>query len=137
MRQLPSNSSILYVGCDTELNKAYCALLRHAGYDAHSSSPGHAASAIAHGDIDALILCATVTQEESLGILKTLSARAGGIPVIRLHFGYLGSGPQPSATATIDMLQGPETLLYYLSLLLPTPKSLPVRPLQLARDSRS
>jgi len=111
MRLASYRPEILYIGNEPMLSKASSSLLRTAGYRVRTTCPAHMAEAVRGGQYSAVILCATLTTQESEAVVGKLEEANLRIPIVSLQVGSLGDAPHPSSTAIVDALRGPKALV--------------------------
>ena len=93
------------------LSKATTALLRGVGYRVRSTNPLHAAEAARDSRYTAVILCATLSNEETEQAVAALQETHRGIPIVSIHVGLLGDAPHPASSVVVDALRGPQELI--------------------------
>jgi DNA-binding NtrC family response regulator len=104
-------SQLLYVGNEPLLSKASAELLKNAGYKVRTTSPLHAITAVRDGSFGAVILCATLSSEEADEIVTSVTQEHPDVPIVSIHLGLLGDGPNPGSSVVVDALNGPEALI--------------------------
>ncbi len=108
--------SVLYVGNDHDLSKASAALLKRAGYRTRTTNPLNAAGLIRDLKVSAIVLCATLSRQETDEVVEAAENLQPGVPIVSVHLGLLGDGPHPASSVVVDALQGPEALLHALEM---------------------
>jgi len=111
MTPVAYRSQVLYIGNDPLLSKATSALLRGVGYRVRSTNPQRAAEAARDNRYTVVILCATLSNEETEAAVETLQRAQPEIPIVSIHVGLLGDGPHPASTVVVDALRGPQALI--------------------------
>jgi DNA-binding NtrC family response regulator len=104
-------SKVLFIGNDPLLSKATTALLRGVGYRVRSTNPLHAADAARDKRYTAVILCATLSKEETEQAVMALQEMQPGIPIVSIHVGLLGDAPHPASSVVVDASRGPRELI--------------------------
>jgi len=102
---------LLYVGNEPMLSKASAELLKRVGYRVRTTDPIHALQAVREGRFAAVILCATLSSEEADDVVKAAGDLKPPFPVVSVHLGLLGDGPNPASSVVVDALNGPEALV--------------------------
>jgi CheY-like chemotaxis protein len=121
MRTDQQKTQVLYVGNDAMLSKATAELLKRTGYRVRVTSPLHAVHTIREGSFAAVILCATLSSEEAEQIVQTVALSQHPSPVVSVHLGLLGDGPNPGSSIVVDALSGPEALISAVDMVTRTP----------------
>jgi len=102
---------VLFVGNEPMLSKASAELLKRAGYKVRTTNPVHAASAVRELTYAAVVLCATLESDEAEEIVRAVSTFRPGTPIVSIHLGLLGDGPNPGSSIVVDALNGPQALI--------------------------
>jgi DNA-binding NtrC family response regulator len=102
---------LLYVGNEPLLSKASSALLRTAGHKVRVTTPLHATEAIRGHVFSAIVLCATLSCEDTNLVVKAVEATQPGVPIVSVHVGLLGDAPHPASSVVVDALNGPSALI--------------------------
>ncbi len=108
---LTNKSHLLYIGNDPLLSKSSAALLRGAGFKVRVTSPSHLLEAAHEHRYAGVILCATLSGEESAQIVETVRHSQPDMPIISVQVGLLGDGPHPLSSVVVDALQGPAAFI--------------------------
>lgn len=111
MNSVSSRTQVLHIGNDPLLSKATAALLRGAGYRVRSTSPRRVAEASRDSRYLAVILCATLSNEETDAAVSEIQKTQPGIPIVSIHVGLLGDAPHPASSVVVDALHGPNALV--------------------------
>jgi DNA-binding NtrC family response regulator len=111
MNTSSQKSQLLFVGNEPMLSKATAELLKRVGYRVRTTSPVHAPKALREVRYAAVILCATLSSEESEKLVQLVSTSYFGIPIVSIHLGLLGDGPNAASSVVVDALNGPEALV--------------------------
>ena len=93
------------------LSKATAEVLKRAGYKVRTTSPTHAHHTLRDDNFAAIILCATLTGDESNEIVETAMEVQPATPIVSVHLGLLGDAPNPSSAVVVDALHGPDALV--------------------------
>ena len=104
-------SQVLFIGNDPLLSKATTTLLRGVGYRVRSTTPRHAAEAARQTRYMAVVLCATLSNEEMDGAVSVIQKMQPDVPIVSIHVGLLGDGPHPASSVVVDALCGPNALI--------------------------
>ena len=104
-------SQLLYLGNEPMLNKASAELLKRAGYKVRTTNSSHALNAILEGRYLAVVLCATLSRQETEAIVQAISEIQPEAPIVSIHLGHLGDAPHPGSSVVVDALNGPEALI--------------------------
>jgi CheY-like chemotaxis protein len=102
-------SQLLFIGNEPMLSKASAELLKRVGYRVRTTNPLNALNAVREGPYTAVILCATLSCEETEEIVRALATHPA--PIVSIHLGLLGDGPHPASAVVVDALKGPEALI--------------------------
>lgn len=108
---LTGRSHLLYVGNDPLLNKSSAALLRGAGYKVRATNPSRITEAIHEHRYAGVILCATLSGDESAQTVEAVRQTQPEVPIISVQVGLLGDGPHPLSSIVVDALQGPAAFI--------------------------
>ena len=111
MNSAYSKVQVLIIGNDPMLSKATTALLRGVGYRVRSTNPLHAAEAARDGRYTAVILCATLSNEETEETVRAIRHSQPYIPIVSIHVGLLGDAPHPASSVVVDALRGRQALI--------------------------
>ncbi len=111
MNSVASRAQVLHIGNDPLLSKATAALLRGAGYRVRSTNPRRVAEAARDSRYTAVVLCATLSNEETDVAVSDIQKFQPGIPIVSIHVGLLGDVPHPSSSVIVDALHGPNALI--------------------------
>lgn len=103
--------TVLYVGNDPLLSKSTCGLLRTNGYGARTCMPGNVRLMLRNTEVHVLVLCATMSSEESDQVVATVFEERPNVPIVSIHVGLLGDRPHPASTYVVDALAGPNALI--------------------------
>ena len=103
---------ILYIGNEPDLSKATCAVLKRGGYRVRTTNPRHICTVLSDCKFGAIILCATLSSEETEMIVDHVQTQQQDVAIVSLHLGSLGDEPNARSTAIIDVLEGPDVLLH-------------------------
>lgn len=103
---------LLYIGNEPDLSKATCAVLRRGGYRVRTTNPLHVCTILRECKFGAIILCATLSSEETEMIVDQVQTQQQDVAIVSLHLGSLGDVPNARSTAIIDVLGGPDVLLH-------------------------
>jgi len=106
-----NRSYLLYIGNDALLSKSSATLLRDAGYKVKATNPAHVVEAMREHRYAGVILCATLSGEETNFIVEAVRQCQPEVPLISVQVGLLGEGPHPSSSVVIDALQGPQAFV--------------------------
>jgi DNA-binding NtrC family response regulator len=104
-------SQLLYIGNEPMLNKASAELLKRVGYKVRTTSPRHAVNAIHEAQYVAVVLCATLSSQETEAIVQAVTQLQPEAPIVSIHLGLLGDAPNPSSSIVVDALNGPQALI--------------------------
>lgn len=102
---------VLYIGNEALLSKATAEVLKRSGFKVRATSPFHAHHALRRDNFLALILCATLTADETQEIVHTASEAQPDTPIVSVHLGLLGDAPNSKSTVVVDALNGPDALV--------------------------
>lgn len=108
---LTTRAHLLYIGNDPLLNKSSAALLRGAGYKVRATNPVHLMEAVQEHRYAGVVLCATLSGEESALVVETVRHTQPEVPIISVQVGLLGDGPHPLSSVVVDALQGPSAFI--------------------------
>jgi len=108
---LASRTQVLHVGNDPLLSKATAALLRGAGYRVRSTTPRRVAEAARDSHYLAVVLCATLSNEETDVAVSEVQKLQPDTPIVSIHVGLLGDLPHPASSVVVDALHGPNALI--------------------------
>lgn len=106
-----SRAQVLHIGNDPMLSKATAALLRGAGYRVRSTNPRKVAEAARESRYVAVVLCATLCNEETEATVTEIRMAQPEIPIVSIHVGLLGDAPHPASSVIVDALHGPNALI--------------------------
>lgn len=102
---------VLYVGNEPNLSRVSAVLLKGAGYTVKSTVPRNISLAIRECRYSAVILCATLTEQEAATVVSRIREAQINIPIVSMHLGHLGDRPHPDSSIIVDALGGPEALI--------------------------
>jgi len=111
MGNLGRKSQLLYVGNEVLLSKATAELLKRSGYKVRTTTPAHAVHVLREERFSAVVLCATLTSEETDEIVGLVTQTESEIPIVSVHLGLLGDAPNARSTVVVDALNGPDALV--------------------------
>jgi DNA-binding NtrC family response regulator len=111
MNTVLRKSQLLYVGNEPMLSKASAELLKRVGYKVRTTTPRHAVNAIRESDYAAVVLCATLSSEETEAIAHAVAEIQPKAPIVSIHLGLLGDAPNASSAIVVDALNGPQALI--------------------------
>lgn len=111
MAHSATRPQLLYIGNDPLLSKSSGALLRAAGYKVRSTNPFYVNEALREHQYAAILLCPTLSNEETNAVVKTIKVTQADVPIISIHVGMLGDIPHPASALVIDALQGPHAFV--------------------------
>lgn len=114
MNSASPRAQVLHIGNDPLLSKTTSALLRGAGYRVRSTNPRRVAEAARDSRYTALILCATLSNEETDAAVSEIHKTQPDIPIVSIHVGLLGDAPHPASSIVVDALHGPQELILAL-----------------------
>lgn len=106
-----NRSHLLYIGNDPDLSKSTSSLLRAAGYRVRATNPAHAEEAVRDGRYCGVLLCATLSSDETNFVVDAVQQSQPEVPIISVQVGLLGDGPHPASSAVIDAIQGPQAFV--------------------------